>query len=381
MTPHLNSPLKEVHPGYQIDKYVLVEKLGEGTSGVVWKVKKEGQVYAMKIYKPGSEAFLKDEFELMQKLDHPNIVNEYEMGTFNGFAYLIMEYIQGVPMEHADANNYTQEELEQIAQALHYAHAQTPPIIHRDIKPANIFITHQGVKILDFGASKSIHYNAEEHIVAGSYSFMAPTQLLGKTDRQNDVWGFGVTMYLFLTGRHPYYSTNLKDLSHKIMLLDVEPPHHLAPSISPKMAFILMKCLQKNAGERYANFEDIIHDFDNDPTQTLVNKYGPDKRLVKHLLRSALLYQVLGLPLVAAIISIILFGIYTKLTGGMSAWDQRILISLGIFIVGIIILNPILIPTKIKSLLQSPDLMPQINLLLNKEDYDRLMIGLMKNNL
>ncbi|MFT5911466.1 MAG: serine/threonine protein kinase, partial [Paraglaciecola sp.] len=104
-----------------------------------------------------------------------------------------------------------------------------------------------------------------EKLVKGSYSYMSPEQLIGETNKQNDIWSFGVTLYKFLTGTHPYQSETIEELSEKMLLLEMDFPHHVNPQISAKLSYVIMRCLRKNKAEHYNDFEDVIEDLAGSP--------------------------------------------------------------------------------------------------------------------
>jgi serine/threonine-protein kinase len=246
-----------------VEGYTLINKLGEGTSGEVWKVEKNGNIFALKLFKPGFETTIFAEFDTLCKIDHPNIIEEYEIGTFKGQACLVMEYLDGRPLNEINAFDFSISEIETIvkdlASALQHAHEQG--LIHRDLKPANIFILPNGkVKVLDFGVATPISYNPNAKLVAGSYSYMSPEQLAGKINFQSDIWSFGVCLYEWLTGIHPYQSYHLKELAQQLLLPKIEIPHYVTETISPKLSFILLKCLHQDLEKRYKSFSQLIKD-------------------------------------------------------------------------------------------------------------------------
>jgi len=267
-----NCIMIRLKPNTKIKDYTILKELGSGTSGTVWKAEKEGRFYAIKFYHVGQGNYARAEYDLMQQVEHPNIIDEFGMDELEGRVYMVMDYLSGAPLDKIKGENLSSGEMlriaRELASGLQHAHEQGKEgIIHRDLKPANVFITqpNQTVKILDFGASGPISYNPHAKIVAGSYSYMAPEQLAGECNKQTDIWSFGTTLYKVLTGEHPYQSKTLEELGGKMLLLEVDFPHHLNPKIPAKLSYVIMKCLRKKKSERYRNFREVLEDLEGVP--------------------------------------------------------------------------------------------------------------------
>lgn len=279
MTPTKLSP---------VEGYTLINKLGEGTSGEVWKVEKNGSIFALKLFKPGYETTIFAEFDTLCKINHPNIIEEYEIGTYEGQPCLVMEYLDGMPLNEINAFDFSISEIETIvknlASALQHAHEQG--LIHRDLKPANIFILPNGkVKVLDFGVATPISYNPNAKLVAGSYSYMSPEQLAGKINFQSDIWSFGICLYEWLTGKHPFQSKDLRELSQKMLLPKMEIPHFVENRTSAKLSYIILKCLRQNLEQRYKSFTHVIADLEGDPLTELSSQFKAKKWFNKDLVK------------------------------------------------------------------------------------------------
>jgi hypothetical protein len=260
-----------------IDAYHMIRPLGDGGAGEVWKVSKNGEFFALKRYKSGYFHGGGKEWRHLRQLAHPNIVRGIEVGAWNGQAYLVMEYVEGKPLNEVSAHSLPREMQEEVARqlaaAISFAHGKG--IIHRDLKPQNILLTPAGqVKALDFGVAAPLTYDLKARLMEGSYHFMAPEQLAGRINYQNDIWAFGVTLYTWLTSCHPYPAETLEALSLKLLTLEAPFAHHQEKRVSHKLSFILNKCLQRDLGKRYQNFSEILEDLNGDPVAPLRGQFS-----------------------------------------------------------------------------------------------------------
>jgi serine/threonine-protein kinase len=262
--------------------YQVLEKLGEGGMGVVYKGRDTGleRLVALKFLPPESTAdparlqrFLR-EAKATASLNHPNIVTIYEVGTEPAGSYIAMEYVQGSTLQAIirKARMPVQEAVDvalQIAGALDAAHGHG--IIHRDLKPANIMLTADHVvKILDFGVAKlRLPYQddelAETHslttregVVLGTAAYMSPEQARGETvDQRSDIFSFGSLLYEMLGGE-PVFQRASQAATLAAVLRDEPPPlRTFAPEVSAGLDEVVKRCLRKESGERFQSSADL----------------------------------------------------------------------------------------------------------------------------
>jgi serine/threonine protein kinase/Flp pilus assembly protein TadD len=259
--------------GREISHYLILEKLGEGGMGVVYRAKDlllRRQV-ALKFLKKDLEADedararFQREAQAASSLNHPNICTIHEVGEFEGHPYLVMELIEGQTLrERISCAALSTEEVAafgiQLADALESAHSKR--IIHRDIKPANIFLTPRGqVKLLDFGLARLLHKDlldgstksdsplTESNAVVGTLFYVAPEVLRREpADARSDLWSLGVVFYEMAAGRHPFPGQTLFQVTSAILR---EPPRPLPQSVPDGLRRVILRCLAKNPVERY----------------------------------------------------------------------------------------------------------------------------------
>lgn len=259
--------------GEIINHYKIVEKLGGGGMGIVYKAEdlKLGRYVALKFLPhalsmdENYKQVIINEAKIAASLDHPNICTVYEVGeTEDEQIFIAMAYYDGSTIKHQISQNLISlPEIEsialQIAKGLEHAHKRG--IIHRDIKPANIFITEVGeVKILDFGIAKiEGDYSAlDSENVKGTISYMSPEQLMGKdVDQRTDIWAFGVLLYELVTGKKPF--GNEYEQSAIYSILNEEPELTESNLLAiPYLKTIIPLCLMKNPEERFKSFSEIF---------------------------------------------------------------------------------------------------------------------------
>jgi hypothetical protein len=266
-----------------IGNYQILEELGRGGMGVVYKVYHPGlqQYFAMKTVQSGffsNESLLKRfqrEIQIMGKLKHPGIVQVYDSGVEGEWVYLVLEWVEGTTLEKALKEGANLREILQwfkdILEALAYAHQEK--IIHRDLKPENIFMTLGGIpKIGDFGLAK-VRETQERRsqkltrsgAVMGTASYMSPEQATGDTDlldERSDIYSMGVCFYEALTQRKPFQAKNFPQLLHKIVTEDPLPPSRRKPLLHPDLDTITLKAMEKRPKDRYASASDFANDIE-----------------------------------------------------------------------------------------------------------------------
>jgi eukaryotic-like serine/threonine-protein kinase len=260
----------------KIGKYDVLDVLGRGGMGVVYRARDSrlGRTVAIKMLTEGfsGNADMLQRFyrEASQTgaLRHNNIVIVYDAGDQDGEPYIVMEYVEGEPLDRAIKREHMQLEhaltiVEQICHALAYAHRNG--VIHRDIKPANVILRADGsVKLLDFGIARD-ETRVDTSITStgslvGTPPYMAPERFAGSAiDGRSDIFSAGVLLYLLLTGRLPF-DGEYPALIDQIMRSQPPPPSELVPDCPTALDTIVARALAKSPFDRYANADDMAMD-------------------------------------------------------------------------------------------------------------------------
>jgi len=262
--------------GKTISHYKIIEKLGSGGMGVVYKAQdtKLDRFVALKFLPPhlGQDEENKKRFIYEAKaasaLDHPNICTIYEIDeTEDGRMFIAMACYEGASLKDrieggALGIDATLDIAIQIAQGLAKAHSKE--IIHRDIKPANVLITEDGtVKIVDFGLAKLAGRTmlTKEGTTLGTIAYMSPEQTQGtEVDHRTDIWALGVVLYEMLTGDHPFKGDYEQAVMYSIMNEDPEPLRKVNPAVPPELEQIVNRSLQKKPESRYSPAAEMLKD-------------------------------------------------------------------------------------------------------------------------
>ncbi len=282
------------------DKYRVIETLGRGGMGVVYKAWQENldRVVAVKMISAGAHAgaeqkarFLR-EAKTAARLQHPGIVAVYDWGEDEGVPFYSMEYVPGhdLAAEVREAGPLEPKRagvlVKAVGEALAYAHSQQ--VLHRDLKPQNLLLTLDGtVKISDFGLAKAMDPEASftgTGQVLGTAGYMAPEQAAGNdAGPAADVYGLGGVLYHLLTGRAPFVGNALADVMEQVRQADPIPVRRLNSSVPEDLQTICHKCLEKEPHRRYATagalVEELGHYLDGEPI--LARPPGPVGRTWK----------------------------------------------------------------------------------------------------
>jgi WD40 repeat protein len=301
-------------PGYEI-----LAELGRGSMGVVYKAIQTSlrRVVALKVLQPAgnqgteAEARFRAEAEVVARMQHPNIVQLFEIGEHGGRSYFSLELLDGgtlagklggKPQPEREAARLTAT----LARAVHYAHQRG--VIHRDLKPANVLLTADGVpKITDFGLARRLGTSqrlTQLGEVIGTPCYMAPEQARGKRSSVGvpaDVYALGAILYEMLTGKPPFRGDGVYATLLLVSTEEPETPSDIRPGLALDLEAICLKCLKKRPAERYATAAELADDLDRYLARTPVKArpIGARERAAKWARRTPALAALLVLLLLA----------------------------------------------------------------------------------
>jgi serine/threonine-protein kinase len=261
----------------KLGRYIIVEELGQGAMGVVYKAVDPliDRTVAIKtinldLSRDELESFEKRfqrEVQSAGKLNHPNIVTIYDVGRTEGVAYMAMEFLEGKELrEILDSGVVLPVDkvvhiAAQICDGLAFAHDHS--IIHRDVKPANIMVMKNGmVKITDFGiAQVSSASRTMAGMVMGSPKYMSPEQVVGQAvDGRSDIFSLGVVLYEMLTGKTPFVGDNISAIMYQILNEEPIPPKAFNQNIPDSINYIILRALAKHPDARYQTAKEMGRD-------------------------------------------------------------------------------------------------------------------------
>ena len=265
-------------PGFSVPGHRILSVLGRGGMGIVyksWQISLR-RLVALKVLDSGagadprSAARFQNEAEAVARFHHPNIIQIYELGEFEGLGYLVIEYAAGGSLRDRMAGTpqdprESARMLEILAHAVHYAHQCG--IVHRDLKPANVLLSEDGVpKIADFGLAKLLEYSegpTRSGDLLGTPSYMAPEQAMGRPEEitpATDIYALGVILYEMLTGQTPFRGATPLATIEQIATQDPLPPGRLRRRLPRDLETICLRCLEKDRRRRYASAGELALD-------------------------------------------------------------------------------------------------------------------------
>jgi tetratricopeptide (TPR) repeat protein len=347
--PAAGAPFANGVAGYQ-----LLEKLGSGGMGVVFKAVQPGlkRLVALKLLRHGSEASaavlvrFRREAELTARFRHPNIVPVYDVGEANGEPYLAMEYVTGGTLRDRLQNKILPAAdaarlVEKLARAVEYAHGQN--VVHRDLKPGNILLdgpeTGSGTeaptlhdsrtntptpppelspKITDFGLAVGRDQSSgltRQGQILGTPSYMAPEQAIGKTDEAGpavDIYALGAILYECVTGRPPFLAETELETLRQVTEQDPPPPRELQPNVPRDLETVCLKCLHKDPAKRYPTAGALADDLARFRIgdAILARPSGTAERVVKWARRHPTASFTAGVGLLAVVAGLVLWAQY-----------------------------------------------------------------------
>ncbi len=264
-------------PGQLFGPYRVEKEVGRGAMAAVYRCtdERDGRIIALKVLSLGDDwpedrleeakLRLQREAEATARIQHPDIVDVYEAGEYDGLVYLTMEFVEGVSLTTHTRQGallpprMVTEMCARVADALHFAHQRG--IMHRDIKPANIVFDQKNrrIRVMDFGVARFADSQATRTgIVLGSPSYLTPEQLDGrKVVPQSDLFSLGVSLFQLLTGQLPFRADSMPSLMHRIAVEPHPPLRTIRPDLPDSLARIIDIALRKDPDARFASGADM----------------------------------------------------------------------------------------------------------------------------
>jgi eukaryotic-like serine/threonine-protein kinase len=272
-------PIGRLAPQQRVGSFILLERLGAGGIGEVWKARDHrlNRVVALKFILEDSHRSSNDlirEARAASALNHPNIVTILEIGESDGGTYIAMEFVEGetlrARMDKLGVSFPTAFDIAmQMAKGLAAAH--DIGIVHRDIKPENVMIRIDGlVKLLDFGFAKVLPWSqdavtagasggpSESGQLTGTFGYMSPEQARGQSiEPSSDIFSFGIVLYEMLTGQHPFRADTPIDTLHRIINTEPASTRVRCPELPAEIHNIVERCLKKDKAQRFQSAGDL----------------------------------------------------------------------------------------------------------------------------
>jgi hypothetical protein len=302
--------------------YVVLGELGRGGMGVVYTARQlsAGRVVALKMLLHAGQADaeqlgrFRSEAVAIARLQHPHVVQVFEVGEHGGLPFFSLEYcpggsldrkLAGTPLPPAEAAAL----VEKVARGVQAAHEAQ--VIHRDLKPANVLLAADGTpKVSDFGLARKLDAPAVTHsgVIMGTPSYMAPEQARGEVDRLGpavDVYALGAVLYECLTGRPPFRAAAVMDTLLQVVSAEPVPPRQLNPKVPRDLETVCLKCLQKEPSRRYASAAELAEELGRfrrgEPV--VARPVGVAERAAKWVRRSPWLATALAAVVLALLLS------------------------------------------------------------------------------
>lgn len=264
----------------KIGEYELIEELGRGGMGVVYKARhlSLNRIVALKMLLRGRFASSEDqtrfraEAEAIAQLDHPNIVPVYQVGQLEGHVYFSMKYVHGRTLQQLLSDGPLDQReaariLATVAHAVGFAHRRG--VLHRDLKPSNIMIDEEGQPhVNDFGLAKQLAEHeslTRSGAVIGTPAYMSPEQAAGHRGQvgpASDIYGLGSILYHMVTGRPPFQGESAVDVVLMVLEEDAPPARSINALADRDLEMVITRCLQKPADLRYASAESLAEDLE-----------------------------------------------------------------------------------------------------------------------
>lgn len=275
-----SSPIAQGAEIGSVGEYELLERIGEGGMGVVFKARQPrlNRIVALKILRGGWLASSSDvrrfqfEAEAVARLDHLNIVPVYEAGEIDGRYYFSMKFIEGASLadrvsSYQNDSRATARLMVTLARAMHHAHQRG--IRHRDLKPSNILLdTENRPYVTDFGLAQRDENLAGPTIdgsILGTASYMSPEQAAGRSGSVTtaaDVYGLGAIFYELLTGRPPFRGETVLETIRQVQSCEPKRPRAINPAVDRDLETICLKCLAKEPARRYGSADALANDLE-----------------------------------------------------------------------------------------------------------------------